>query len=122
MIVRSRIITADDIVAAVRTVPGVTFQNTYRREGWYLPIHPIRGRDGRPAFEFFLAGSSPHRAQHDREEYAATWTEWGIVMAALFAVDPDATIGHYNGREQFIRITERDGLRMGHDCPWLVAA
>ena len=83
---------------------GVNFQDTFSREGWFQPIREFRARDGRDGFEFFLSGSSPYRAQHDRSEFAATWTEWGIVIDALFDLDPDAKIGHYNGRDEFMPV------------------
>lgn len=98
---------------------GCQFQDTRSREGWFQPIREFRARDGRDGFEFFLSGSSSHRAQHDREEYAATWTEWGIVIDALFDIDPDAKIGHYNGREEFFRITSQAYGRSGEETPWL---
>jgi hypothetical protein len=38
----------------------------------------------------------------DRTTYkAATWTAWGYVIAELFALDPKAIIGTYDGVEDF---------------------
>lgn len=36
---------------------------------------------------------------------AATWVEWGDWMVALFRIDPDAIIGHYNGADDFVATT-----------------
>lgn len=44
------------------------------------------------AFEVALTGSGPYRTQ-DGENLAATWDEWGAVMAAIFDADPDARMG-----------------------------
>jgi len=122
MIVRSRTITLDDVYRAVRQAPAVTFQNTFAREGWFVPVREFTARDGRSGFEFFLSGSSPYRAQHDREEFAATWTEWGVVIDVLFEVDPSAHVGFYKGRDEFVRFTRREverGFRKPAEAPWL---
>ena len=34
-------------------------------------------------------------------EYAATWDEWGIVFARLFALDPEATCYAYHGAADY---------------------
>jgi hypothetical protein len=127
MIVRSNLITRQDVVDAVLAVPGVTFQDTFSREGWFVPVREFSPRSFSRGFEFFLSGSSPHRAQHDREEFAATWIEWGIVIAALFAIDPSAKIAWYDNEGDFIEKTSNDyRIRLGEikrdDVPWLVAA
>ena len=118
MKVYSHILTADDIAKAATYAP-VSFQNTGSREGWFVPIREFKARDGRRGFEFFLSGSSPYRAQHDREEFAATWTEWGLVIDALFKVDPNAKIGHYDGREEFLRTTDELAWKTRAEKPWL---
>ena len=114
-------ITSEDIGNAARTA-GVGFQDTFSRKGWFVPIREFRSRSGAPAFEFFLHGSSPYRAQHDRSEFAATWTEWGIFIAALFEIDPDATIGHYKGQAEFMRLTDKIVWKSRAEKPWLYAA
>lgn len=122
MLIRSRTITRATVGAAVRQVPGVTFQDTRSREGWFEPIREFRARDGRNGFEIFLSGSAPYRAQHDRDEYAATWTEWGLVIDALFFVDPDAEIGPYKGLRDFREQTARAYGKTAEETPWLKAA
>lgn len=122
MIVRSRTIRLDDVYRAVRQAPQVTFQDTFSREGWFVPVREFTARDGRHGFEFFLSGSSPYRAQHDRDEFAATWSEWGVVIDALFEVDPQAQVGFYKGRDEFVAFTAREvarGHRKPAEAPWL---
>ncbi len=130
MKVYSNIITRATVGTAVNESPA-TFQNTHSLEGWFEPIREFTPRGGGNGFEFFLSGSSPYRAQHDREEFAATWDEWGIVIDALYFVDPNARIGHYKNRADFFAQTQ-DALesnaryesvggrkRTGMTAPWL---
>lgn len=51
-------------------------------------------------------------------DLAATWDEWGIWMAKLFAIDPDAIIGAYRGRDDFYVQTMRY-IPRGMHAPWL---
>lgn len=134
MIVRSNIITRQDVSAAVAAVPGVSFQDTYSREGWYVPVREFRPQRFARGFEFFLTGSSPYNVNRGyRDEKAATWDEWGLVIAALFAIDPSAQIGHYDDEADFLKQTEAERDRIGrhdpddyqartHRAPWLAAA
>jgi hypothetical protein len=39
---------------------------------------------------------------------AATWVEWGDMIAELFKIDPDARIGNYYGAREFLEMTEHD--------------
>jgi hypothetical protein len=64
---------------------------------------------------------------------AATWTAYGYVIAELFSRDPNAHIGHYRGRDHFIRciyseqrryiLRQSLGVRgssgVGSDCSFL---
>ena len=119
MKIRSSIITRATVGTAVGSIPGVSFQDTRSREGWYEPIREFSSRDGRDGFEFFLSGTSCYRAQHDRDEFAATWTEWGVVIAALYFVDPNAEIGHYKSREDFQTQTATAYGKTEAETPWL---
>ena len=117
MIVRSNVLTRTDIGAAVIST-GVAFQDTRSREGWFIPVREFTPRAFARGFEFFLSGSSPYRAQHDRDEFAATWTEWGIVIDKLYAIDPEAQIGWYSSRADFLAKTSQYNHR-GLPAPWL---
>ena len=136
MIIRSNRISRSDIVAAA-VKAGVNFINTNSRDGWFEPIREFTPRRYQSGFEFFLTGSSKYAAAHQdtvhgtQYEKAATWDEWGVVIDALYAVDPAAQIGFYTGRENFRQVTrsERDRVRQGfapeshyaqtHRAPWL---
>jgi hypothetical protein len=52
---------------------------------------------------------------------AATWDEWGIWIDRLFAIDPDAIIGHYQGYGHFVEQTAQWRPR-GMEAPWLPKA
>lgn len=57
---------------------------------------------------------------------AATWLEWGDLVAALYKLDPDAIISPYAGVDDFLRQTarvkawrpEKYGLGAGNASPW----
>jgi hypothetical protein len=50
----------------------------------------------------YLSGTSPRASAHDSHDSAATWDEWGMVLAELFAGDPDMTIPKvYDDAEHF---------------------
>lgn len=44
------------------------------------------------SFDVALSGSSPYRTA-DGQDQAATWDEWGVFLAALFALDSEARCG-----------------------------
>lgn len=135
MIVRSNIITRGDVVNAVLTVPGVSFIDVGNVEGWYVPVREFSPRSLARGFEFFLTGSSKYNAAHQGGqggyEKAATWDEWGLVIDALFAIDPDARIAWYANRADFIAKTTAEHERIAewhapdgyqartHRAPWL---
>ena len=99
MRIHSRVLTNQDIYAALRTAgPGV-----------YAPILSTHGsRSHGNAFEVQLAGHSPYRSQ-GHGEHAATWDEWGVFFARLFEIDPSAMVGNrswgYADAEDFHRRT-----------------
>jgi hypothetical protein len=69
--------------------------------------HDSRKRDH--AFELVLSAAPRKGRRHrntgsrgaDTYEAAAYWDEWGIVLAHLFTVDPNATCWAYDGAEDF---------------------
>lgn len=117
MVIRSNQITRATIGAAARAA-GVRFQST--SEDWYEPIREFTPRRYQYGFEVFLAGKSPRRSAHDRNEYAATWTEWGVFINFLYFVDPAAQIGPYKNREDFRRQTAAAESKTDAEKPWLV--
>ncbi len=66
---------------------------------------PIRRpRNRARGWTVYLEGASPYASQATGGR-AATWDQWGEWMDALFAIDPEARIGQYDGRDDFYRQT-----------------
>lgn len=127
MIVRSNVLTLDDIHDATRGTPNVHYQDTYSREGWFVPVREFKPKRFARGFEFFLSGSGKYNSAHDNQEKSATWVEWGIVIAAIFAIDPNAQVGFYRNRSHFIDYTRSEAFRPGcefglDEMPWLLSA
>lgn len=60
--------------------------------------------------EVFLYGDGTlrrRRSAHDRDEYAATWEQWGHFINYLYCIDEDAKIGRYTSRFNFDNVTQR---------------
>lgn len=74
-------ITSADVYAAARRA-GVSVNE--------LTEHGSRSHG--TAFSVYLEGSSP-RQSNGRDHKAATWDEWGMVMADLYRIDPNAMWG-----------------------------
>ena len=67
------------------------------------------------------------------DEVAATWDEWGVWMAALYELDPNAIVGWYESYGHFLSVTRRERERheaqykptsiayRTHRAPWLDA-
>jgi hypothetical protein len=122
MIVRSNKITAGDIIAAVRSVSDVAFLDTFSQEGWYVPIRQFSPRNHNFGYEFFLEGTGTrhvHASAHDGTCKAATWTDWGVVIAYLYKIDPSASIGMYKDRHHFLEWTEKVAQFQEKEAPWL---
>lgn len=62
-------------------------------------------------FDVSLTGTSTRRTNpgtsgyHYRDDYAATWDEWGMFIQDLFNIDPDAIIGQYQSKNHFEEVT-----------------
>jgi hypothetical protein len=60
-------------------------------------------------------GKRGANSEHNGEGiYAATYDEWGWFIAELFAVEPDAIFGDYDGRHGFDAAT-KTAYVLGHD-------
>jgi hypothetical protein len=86
--------------------------------GVYLTTQKCGSRKRAQGFTVFLEGSSPHKSQHDPAANAATWDEWGVWIDNLFAIEPDAIIGSYDGVEDFYIHTAKHQPK-GAKAPWL---
>lgn len=65
-----------------------------------LSQHGSRSRSH--AFELSLSGSGRQGGQWGNlDEKSATWDEWGIVLAGIFRLDPNATTRDYENGEHF---------------------
>lgn len=93
MRIHSDYLTPRDIVDSLADLPGVTLYS--------FSEHGSRKRDH--AIEIALHGTSPYQTM-GRTGKAATWDEWGVLMARLFNLDANAIIGH-EGRHEFERRT-----------------
>jgi hypothetical protein len=78
------------------------------------------------SFDVTLRGNSTRkpnpgtgRNRPDEGEYAATWDEWGMFIAALYLLDPEAIIGQYGSRAVFEEATawRFDDLDATTACP-----
>jgi hypothetical protein len=75
--------TQQDIYRATADLPGV-----------YAEITEHGSRTHAHAFELALEGNGSHASQWGtRDTQSATWDEWGVVMARIFAIDPDTRMG-----------------------------
>ena len=71
---------------------------TYKMSGVYAELTEYGSRSRKGAVELKLTGNSGRRPNSgrwgaDSWEYAATWDEWGVVLAAVFEADPLAICG-----------------------------
>ncbi len=89
------------------------YQATGALPGVYAEVSEHGSRSRRGALELRLTGNGTRRPNSGRwgaepygGEYAATWDEWGVVIAAVYAADPDAIWGSakrpvYAGADDF---------------------
>jgi hypothetical protein len=67
-----------------------------------------------------VTGHVSARMSGPRDELprAASWDDWGYVIAALFNLDPDARIGFYKSEAEFVEKV-RKSPRKGSSLPFL---
>ncbi len=58
--------------------------------------------------------TNPGTSGQHPETFAATWEDWGDMIAELFEIDPSAIIGPYDGRGDFLLQTARAAEYRGH--------
>lgn len=71
----------------------------------WASIHQYGSRSHHIAYSVRLSGSSKS-TMTNLPDKAATYDEWGFFLAEIFARDPQAKCGGYNGREDFIVQTD----------------
>lgn len=111
MKVHTDTLTAADVYAATANLPGV-----------YAEVTTHGSRDRARALSIKLEGNgrrgnSGSYGAMDDGTFAATWDEWGVVIARLFALDPAARFGDksnpvYDGAEHY-HWTTGDRFRAG---------
>lgn len=87
MKIHSDVLTPEDFRTAVFNAGRGVFLEDFAMVG---------SRSRRWGFVFSLTGNSKHRRNFGGDGYAATWDEWGIVLAHLFLRDPNAHCGKHS--------------------------
>jgi hypothetical protein len=73
----------------------------------------LNGRRRRMTYDVSLEGTGPRHTHHKNTgnqgggtgDMAATWMDWGWLIAVMFRYEPTAVIGQYDGRADFIKQT-----------------
>jgi hypothetical protein len=115
MRIYSNIITRDQVYNATVGIEGVYVDN----DG----VKTFSPRVGGNGYVVYLEGMDDRhrRARNQRDGMAATWDDWGVFIARLYAIDKDARIGWYDSRDHFIEITSQ-AVSYGRApgvAPWL---
>lgn len=117
MIIRSNILTREDLVRELANVDHVDFAE---------PIQTFKPRKFAHGFRVYLEGyGTRHRRARNGGTYgaggsgkAATWDDWGVWIDRLYAIDPNAEIAYYKSRSHF-RIMTRQYKPRDMSAPWL---
>lgn len=125
MKVHSDTITRQDILRSAMGMSGICLE--IEREFEPRKRNPQTGEPFARGFHVYLTSYrlTGSVSAHNPEMRSATWDEWGIFIDRLFAVDEDATIAHYKGRDDFMRQTREDAERRRKhrgekiEAPWL---
>lgn len=99
MNIRSNIIDRDRLeIAAVHA------RKQFGADIYVHEVSQTRGRSMKFSLTFYAY--SLHGRRHTNRgdgELAASWSDYGILIAELFDRDPDAIIGQYKGRADFVK-------------------
>lgn len=104
MKIYSDILTREDIYSAVRGTGA-----------WIHSCSQHRSRSHQRSFTVYLEGNSVYARNAPSGGQSATWDEHGLWMDALFAIDPDAVIAHYQGYADFVNQTRVFADRVKRD-------
>jgi hypothetical protein len=90
-------LTMDAIYAASPYAYGAHVAECYARNS----------RSSVVGWDVYLTGSAPHRGRVGNATYkAATWDQWGLFLANVFATDPTASVpGVYPSADAFALVT-----------------
>lgn len=125
MKIHSNILTEQDIRNCVPD--GCYLAGHYAKDGvTWASIHTEGSRSHERGFTVRLSGSNSHTMQNLPDK-AASWDEWGVFIDRIFKLDPEAKVGWYKTRDDFISITTDEYNRcklyrpdLGRKAPWLV--
>lgn len=122
MKIHSNTLTVQDIRAAV---PDGCYLARHYIDDERATVHTLGSRTRDHAFSVRLSGSSKSTMRHLPDK-SATWDEWGIFLARLFKLDPQAVCGWYKSHADFIEKTRAEYERcaanrpdLGRTAPWL---
>lgn len=90
------------------SIARATIYSAAANAGVYLERYERHGsRTHTCAVEVILSGDSPHRINSPEfgHENAASWDQWGIFLAVIYAADPSARSWAYSSDEDFHRQT-----------------
>jgi hypothetical protein len=117
-------ITSDDVREAFRLARLLNGADIYAED--VADFRPRKaGSRGVKFYAHSHGGTRPtaHRAigsyPLDDENRAASWEDYGYVIAHLYRLDPDAIIGQYQGRADFIRRVRLDAPGRRSAAPFL---
>ena len=123
MKIHTNVLTARTIFASVPEGCYLAYFTTL--DGRETNLDQVGSRSHDRAYVVRLSGTSKN-AMRGLPDHAATWDEWGIFIAELFKLDPDAKIGQYKTHDDFLAYTadmyNRASLYrpdLGICAPWL---
>lgn len=114
MRIHSDILSPRDIYSAPRGTDLSQGYGCHTLPGVHADVTAHGSRSHLQAFELRLEGNGYARNTGtrgaDAYETGATWDEWGVVIARIFAIDPNAVFGSvkhpvYRDAEHFHRVT-----------------
>lgn len=123
MFIRSDTLTAADIRAALQHAWTAGYDIHLDDDG----IREFSARRYRRGFQFYCEALAGPRARNGRPGKAASWDAYGVAMAYLYKLDPQAEIAWYKGAADFIEKTETTAMsynprKRGFEAPWLADA
>jgi hypothetical protein len=118
MYIRSNILTTQNILDSLQHARSEGFDIYLDVDAGIREFSPRRFERG---FKLYCESLNGKRARNGRVGMAASWDAYGVAMAYLYALDPDAEIAWYKNRDDFYEKTSLYAHRMG-EAPWLTIA
>jgi hypothetical protein len=117
MFIRSNIIGQIDIRNAMQHARSEGFDILIDEDG----IREFKPRKFERGFQLYCEALSGPRARNGRPGKAASWDAYGVAMAYLYKLDPNAEVAWYKNARHFLDVTGRDveRFRAPGSGPWL---